>query len=732
MSSERISAVGTLESLGVVLEELSPSQARGDCPFCGKEGHFFVNPKTGQWDCKVCVTSGNLITFLGSYVAKLNAETTPTDWARVCKRRSTYKGKTVVPIFPPEMFKPWGIGYTGTHWLIPCFSDTGTVRSVLQWDGRNTFATKGLELQLGGLDRLVKATKGSRIWICEGPWDAFALQWLLGLAKLKDVAVFVPSAGVFKQDWCDFFKGMDVVCCYDNDKAGDAGGLRAGKMLKGTAKDVQYLNWPRTFPEGFDTSDLVLSGRGTDLTPADAILQLEGLVQPVHRSEMVAKETAPPVSGKEETPLEFPDVLKVFEKWVWLEDDFVKGLAVCLATTLGNEIPGDPVWMYLVGPAGSGKTLILLSLKASDRTLFYSTLTPASLVSGYNTHPDPSLLPTLNGKTAVFKDGTELLSMNPDARREAYGVLRGAFDGVYYKKFGNGVERNYTSHFNLIIGMTPAVHGDSQATMGERFLKFEMRELPDKVEGKIRAAVGNIAQENELELELSEACRRFLLKEVDPKKLPAVPEPIIDKVVALAQIVSILRASVERDQYGDREVKYRPGFETGTRLAKQMTKLAQMLTYVYGVPKIDAEIYKIVQKVALDTSVGYHVDIVRALLRPPRLPLGNADLVRICRIPSTTLMRRLNDLEHLGVVGRFIPTSAPVPGSVRVPLAAKWTLARGFTELWDRAFEPSWLNGSFSPGKPLRTAPAGPHIPKNAALKPQIRRTALSGKKEAS
>lgn len=35
-----------------------------DCPFCSKEGHFYINYKSQQWDCKKCGEDGNIVKLL--------------------------------------------------------------------------------------------------------------------------------------------------------------------------------------------------------------------------------------------------------------------------------------------------------------------------------------------------------------------------------------------------------------------------------------------------------------------------------------------------------------------------------------------------------------------------------------------------------------------------------------------------------------------------------------------
>lgn len=49
----------------------SSNHFMADCPFCNKEGHFYINRKTQLWDCKKCGENGNLFRLL-LRVNKLN------------------------------------------------------------------------------------------------------------------------------------------------------------------------------------------------------------------------------------------------------------------------------------------------------------------------------------------------------------------------------------------------------------------------------------------------------------------------------------------------------------------------------------------------------------------------------------------------------------------------------------------------------------------------------------
>jgi hypothetical protein len=256
----------------------------------------------------------------------------------------------------------------------------------------------------------------------------------------------------------------------------------------------------------------------------------------------------------------------------------------------------------------------------------------------------------MNHHCAVFKDWTEVLKMNQAARDEIYSTLRGAYDGFVDHGFGNGVERVYDNlRFSLLTAVTPAIHGDSTASLGERFLRFEMfgDGMFDPTD-QIYAAVEDLGREDDITQELREATARFLAKAV-PSPLPKIPNWAKDRMVRLVQLISVLRAVVDREQYGDRDLLFRPSPEIGTRLAKQLLKLGQMLAVVVDKQDIDKEVYRLVERVALHTAVPYHIDILGAIVH-----LGGSatsdQVAQLADIPKSTLVRRLDDLQALGAV----------------------------------------------------------------------------------
>jgi hypothetical protein len=497
--------------------------------------------------------------------------------------------------------------------------------------------------------------------------------------RFLDVPVGIPGAGTFKDKWCEAFRGKHSTFCYDNDEPGDKGSLRASAKLLGTAAKIDFLCWPKTRPNGYDVRDFVCESLGKNESADKAFELFQKLIKPKHRLDTSSPEGgAKPVGMK---PAGFKEVVEEFKKWIEVDSEFETALAVALAVCLSNEVPGEPLWFYLVAPPGGGKNVILMALQESHRTVFRSSLTPASLVSGFNVHPDPSLLPHLNGRTAIFKDGTELLALHPDARKEAYGILRGAYDGRVTRSWGNGVKRDYKIHFNMLVGITPAIHGDNQASMGERFLKFNMSQNGVDERDKIRMAIKQITKEVKMEQDLIGVCRRFMLQDVDYVKLRPISTSYEERIISLSQLVSILRAQVDRAGYGRNDIQYRPVREVGSRVAKVLIKLARMLCYVYDVPCVTEFIYGIIKRIAIDTCTGYHVDIVRVMARAPD-GMSREQIATYSKIPLGMIYTKLDDLEQLNIVEK---KKTDRPKGYRGMLPTIWVLTKTMAGLWNKS-----------------------------------------------
>jgi hypothetical protein len=299
-------------------------------------------------------------------------------------------------------------------------------------------------------------------------------------------------------------------------------------------------------------------------------------------------------------------------------------------------------------------------------------LTPRLLISGYYTKDgDPSLIPRIQGKTLVLKDYTEVLSMAHQGREEVYSILRGAYDGRAERVFGNGVRREYTDcYFTIVAGVTSAIHGDTRATLGERFLKYEL--IPPGPEGMdptmqvkqaMLQATGDDREHEQLGLEAQSVVRAFLDREWDPSSIPLVPDEMLERLVALSQLVAYLRAGVDRNWSGD--LAYRPRPEIGTRLGKQLVKLLRFLALVHGEP-VNQKHYELVERTAMYTGIGWSLDLLKGMVLAYPGGLSVPELAEQGQMAESTAYKKVGDLVELRIVERC--KAKREPGRLGAPM----------------------------------------------------------------
>lgn len=144
---------------GLNLNSSGGSQASGDCPFCIREGRFYVSLETGKWDCKKCSRSGNSRTFLRQLWEESDKRT--IDYGPLVKDRK---------LMSDEVLMRWGVvkSISSSDWLVPGYSADGKLCQLYRYSTdrrsgkRVLLATPGEGHQLHGLGVCDKP----EIWVC--------------------------------------------------------------------------------------------------------------------------------------------------------------------------------------------------------------------------------------------------------------------------------------------------------------------------------------------------------------------------------------------------------------------------------------------------------------------------------------------------------------------------------------------------------------------------------------
>lgn len=666
----------TFEFFGVTLDRRN-GQGVGDCIFCGKEGHFYAAADTGQWKCHSCGMSGNVYDFI-KQLHQAAFEATP---------ESAYKELEKWRGIPAKVFLEHELAQYAGGWLIPMYNAENKLANLfffpVKRDKNGNIIEGGKPMGATGLKlHLIDGNQNfddEPIYVCEGFWDTYAMQTLLKRAKASGIVVGVPGATTFKEEWIERFKGHNVVLLYDNDAAGLTGMKRAVELLVGTATTIKAVDWPSSTPDGYDINDI---WKSQSKSPKKAMLLIERMLEEpaITKDEEGNRIEIPLTRQRGGKPPSFQKVLGTFKKYIRMGRHEEEVLAAMFATVFSTVLPGDPLWMFVVGPPGSGKTLLCKAFDGSPHIHYESTFTAQTLVSGFRTPTgeDPSLILKLKYRTLVLKDYTEIISMAVSPREELYGRLRGAYDCNIRVPYGNGITREYRGyHFAMIAGVTDAIHAHSRAALGERFLKMELLPENHDPEEQIRASIDRMSQSVESDSILMEITADFLDRDRDKLKPAGVPAWVKDRVVALSQLVAYLRASVDRTG-GDPSYRSRP--EIGTRLSNQMIRLGRSLGIVYNKSQIDKRIYAIMERVALDTARGWNVDILQSMMKVYPAPVTFKTLVDLVAISEGTLRRRLNDMLELKIIERQ-PMHTGNPGQPQMMYKPSHKIA----DLWKRA-----------------------------------------------
>jgi len=347
------------------------------------------------------------------------------------------------------------------------------------------------------------------------------------------------------------------------------------------------------------------------------------------------------------SPRALDDVLAAFDELLLMPDH--GAILVALSGVVANYAHGDVVWPLLVGPPGCGKSEIVNSTTTAPGVWALSSLTPQTLLSGFERKGEPASLLLQIGEFGIlaFKDLTTVLTMAREARGQIMGQLREVADGKTEKSFGNGLRLEWSGKLGLSAGVTPVIDEQHSflAVMGERFLLYRMPEVPRRdiarrslarrghepeLRQRIRATVGDF-------LEPFQRCGRLEL-----------PNSFHEPLVELTDIITRARSGVARDGYS-RELLYLPEPEAPTRLAKQLAQLgAAMLAMGVG----EAETWRLLRKAGWDSVPAVRCAVLDMLARRDETPATVAELQEQTGLPQKTVERVIEDLVSLRLARR--------------------------------------------------------------------------------
>jgi hypothetical protein len=338
------------------------------------------------------------------------------------------------------------------------------------------------------------------------------------------------------------------------------------------------------------------------------------------------------------------EVVAIFSRWLHLEDP--GPLLAILGSLAANLLPGDPVWLLVVGPPGSGKTEMLQACARVPRTHLAGTMTEGALLSGSPKREQAKdatggLLRKVGDHGIIIcKDLGSILSMHREARGQVLAALRECYDGSWTRLLGTdgGRTLSWSGKLGLLAGSTPVIdrHHAAMASLGERFTTYRLEATDD--EALTRRALEHTGAEPQMREELA-ASVAGLFAGLDLREVEHRTEEENTRLIRLSALVVRARSAVERDSY-TRDIELVPASEAPTRLAVTLERLRAGLR-VIGVSR--AEAWRIVTKAALDSIPEPRRQVLDLLADGEER--RTAEVADDLDLPTQTARRALEDLQ---------------------------------------------------------------------------------------
>lgn len=338
----------------------------------------------------------------------------------------------------------------------------------------------------------------------------------------------------------------------------------------------------------------------------------------------------------------------------WLHDTDPVPTRIVLAAYAANmALPGDPVWVMLVGGSGIGKTERILPVASMPHVVMASTLTgEAPLLSASPkreraANATGGILRQIGERgVLVIKDFTSVLSMSRDRRAEVVAALREVYDGRWDRHYGTdgGQVLTWQGHCGFIAGTTTAIDG-AHAVLDQMGTRFLFVRLPDADHDRIgRSALAHAGQEDRMRAELAEATTGLLGNLGRPHE---IHEGVREWLIPLASLASQARSPVERDYHG--EIALVLDAEAPTRIIKQLGQLWRACGML-GLG--EAESWAAVRRAGLDSIPKLRRAVITCLGSQDGTWQPTTEVAKAVGHPSRTTRRSLEDLNAHGIVVR--------------------------------------------------------------------------------
>jgi hypothetical protein len=319
--------------------------------------------------------------------------------------------------------------------------------------------------------------------------------------------------------------------------------------------------------------------------------------------------------------------------------DLQAARAVYAAAAIHHYGTRPPVWLMLIAPPGSMKTVLLDALTDMSGVHPVDMVTKNTFLSGQiatgRNRPSSSLLHRI-GKSGIitFADFSTILGMRWDDCNTIFAQCRRIYDGRINREYGtNEGDTEWTGHITFLAACTNNIERFQQQMkgLGERFTQVCM---PRSGTRAARAALGQNSRTctNELR-EVVQSLLNGL-----PTSEPGISDDMMDRTAFLSEFIAHARAPIHRD--AQKRIDAIIEVETPTRLSQVLTQIGKGSAAIDGRSEINESDFSLMTRIAFDCIPEARRIYLRWIIG------GNREFLTI---NGTVLSQTREELSELGV-----------------------------------------------------------------------------------
>lgn len=331
----------------------------------------------------------------------------------------------------------------------------------------------------------------------------------------------------------------------------------------------------------------------------------------------------------------------------------LEALDVVFAAIRAHHFRGTkPIWLWVVGLSGSGKTEIAIqAISGLPGIREMGQFSTKSLVSakrgqgGGILYKLPKIGDRHNG-ILCWKDFTSFLSMRREDRTEVMAQFREVADGRWTRDTGERSAQNWEGKVSVIAACTHALEiaWSVNRNMGDRFINIQWRDGDDEECAKF--ALAHAGHEDEIAATVRSLGRSYFGTPSHGETPPPIPPFLNDALIQISLLACWLRRTVHRDEYSHK-IDDVPPPEKPTRMMKSIAAILSGNAAVQSREVCQSDL-TLAYRIAMDSVSNRRFRIVDILVEDEEFDL--VTLRHLSGHARTTLQRELDELEEIGIL----------------------------------------------------------------------------------